>query len=71
MLLKANQRLALFAGLCVAGFNVLVLGQVEALGAEKKTVVALYGEASFIPAERMIQEGLTAALLKTSEWETH
>jgi PAS domain S-box-containing protein len=69
MLLRANQRLALFAWFCVAWFNVLVLKQVEALGAEKKTVVALYGEANFVPAERMIQEGLTAALLKTSEWD--
>jgi hypothetical protein len=69
MLLRANQRLALFAWFCVAWFNVAVLWQVEALGAEKKTVVVLYGDPLTIPGVRIIEQGLTAALLKTSEWD--
>ena len=58
------RRLALFAGFCVAWLNVPVLRPVEALSAEKKTVLVLYGDRLSIPAVKMIEQGLTASLLR-------
>lgn len=62
ILLNGIQRLALFAGFCVAWLNVPVLRPVEALSAEKKTVLVLYGDRLSIPAVKMIEQGLTASL---------
>ena len=64
ILLNGIQRLVLFAGLCVAWFNVPVFRPVEALGAPKKTVLVLYGDRLSIPAVKMIEQGLTASLLR-------
>ena len=61
--LHGIQRLAFFAAFCVAWFNVGFPRPVEALGVQKKTVLVLYGDPLLVPADRMTEQGLTAALL--------
>jgi hypothetical protein len=59
-LLNGTQRLAFFAGFYVACLNLAVIKPVEAFSAPKKTVLALYGNPLSIPANRMMEEGLSA-----------
>jgi PAS domain S-box-containing protein len=70
MLILPNriQRLAVFAVLWGAWFHAAVGGPVEAFSAPKKTVLVLYGDPLSIPANRMIEQGLTAALLSAHAW---
>jgi C4-dicarboxylate-specific signal transduction histidine kinase/ABC-type uncharacterized transport system substrate-binding protein len=60
--------LAFFALLWGAWFYAAVGGPVQAFGAPKKTVLVLYGDPLSIPANRMIEKGLTAALLSAHAW---
>ena len=69
MLLNGTQRLAFFAGFYVAWFNLAVIKPVEAFSAPKKTVLVLYGNPLSIPANRMMEEGLSAALASAHGWE--
>jgi hypothetical protein len=68
ILLNGIQRLAfLFAVFCVAWFN--ASGPVQALSAPKRTVLVLYGDPLSAPADRMMEQGLTAALSKVKAWD--
>jgi len=71
MLILPNriQRLAFFAMFCVAWFNVGVIRPSEALGVQKKTVLVLYGDPLSAPADRMTEQGLTAALSSAHGWD--
>jgi tetratricopeptide (TPR) repeat protein len=51
-----------FAACCVALSNAAVVQPVQALNAPRKTVLVLYGEPLSAPADRMTEQGLTAAL---------
>ena len=62
------RRLAVFVLLCVAWFNADAGGPVEALSAPKKTVLVLYGDPLSAPADRMTEQGLTAALSSAHGW---
>jgi PAS domain S-box-containing protein len=62
ILLNRIRRLVLFAVFYVAWFNVGVIRPSEALGIQKKTVLVLYGDPLSTPADRMTEQGLTAAL---------
>jgi PAS domain S-box-containing protein len=62
ILLGRLRPLAFFALLWMAWFNAAVGGPVEALILPKKTVLVLYGRPLSLPANRMIEQGLTAAL---------
>ena len=64
MLILPNriQRLAFFVLFCVAWFNVTLGRTAETLRASKKTVLELYGDPLSAPADRMTEQGLTAAL---------
>jgi hypothetical protein len=68
ILLNRIQLLAFFAVLWGGWFHAAVGGAVEAFSAPKKTVLVLYGEPLSIPANRMIEQGLTAALLSAHAW---
>ena len=57
---------AFFALLWVAWFNG---GGEQALSAQKKTVLVLYGNPLSLPANRMVEQGLTAALSSAPEWD--
>src|SRR4029077_6903281 len=63
------QRLTLFAVLYVAWFNVGFIRPAEALGVQKKTVLVLYGDPLSAPADRMTEQGLTAALSSAHGWD--
>ena len=67
--LNQIQRLAFFAVFCVAWFNVGVIRPSEALGVQKKTVLVLYGDPLSAPADRMTEQGLTAALSSAHGWD--
>jgi PAS domain S-box-containing protein len=69
ILLNRIQRLVfLFAVFCLAWFN--ASGPVQALSAPKKTVLVLYGEEQlFIPANRVSEQGLMAALSNAHAWD--
>jgi signal transduction histidine kinase/ABC-type uncharacterized transport system substrate-binding protein len=63
------RRLAFFVLLCVAWFNAAASRTVAALSAPKKTVLVLYGEEQlFIPANRVSEQGLMAALSSAHAW---
>jgi PAS domain S-box-containing protein len=62
ILLNRIRRLVLFAVFYVAWFNVGVIRPSEALGIQKKPVLVLYGDPLSTPADRMTEQGLTAAL---------
>jgi hypothetical protein len=62
ILLTRIRALAFFALLWGAWFDAAVCGRVEALSAQKKTVLVLYGEPLSVPANRMTEQGLTAGL---------
>jgi ABC-type uncharacterized transport system substrate-binding protein len=66
---QGMQRLVFFAVLYAACFNVGFIRSSEALGVPKKTVLVLYGDPLSAPADRMTEEGLTAALSSTHEWD--
>jgi hypothetical protein len=69
ILLNRIQRPAfLVAVCCVWWLNAAFGGPVQALGGPKKTVLVLYGEEQlFIPANRVSEQGLMAALLSVPE----
>src|SRR5580692_5702087 len=69
ILLNRIRRLVLFAVFYVAWFNVGVIRPSEALGIQKKTVLVLYGDPLSTPADRMTEQGLTAALSSAHEWD--
>ena len=69
MLLNGTQRLAFLAGFYVAWFNLADITPVQAFSAPKKTVLVLYGNPLSIPANRMMEEGLSAALASAHGWE--
>jgi len=54
--------LSFFAVFWMASHNAAVSGTVAALSAPKKTMLVLFGDRLSIPAERMMEQGLTAAL---------
>jgi signal transduction histidine kinase len=68
ILLNRIQLLGFFVLLWGAWFHAAVGGPVEAFSAPKKTVLVLYGDPLSIPANRMIEQGLTAALLSAHAW---
>ena len=68
ILLSRVQALAFFALFWVAWFSAAIGGPVEAFNAPKKTVLVLYGDPLSIPSNRMIEQGLTAALLSAHAW---
>ena len=63
------QRLALFAVLYLAWFDVGFIRPSEALNVQKKTVLVLYGDPLSAPADRMTEQGLTAALSSAHGWD--
>ena len=63
------QRFAFFAVFCVAWFNVGVIRPSKALGVQKKTVLVLYGDPLSAPADRMTEQGLTAAMSSAHGWD--
>jgi hypothetical protein len=64
------QRIAFLPGTCcVAWFYGAVGGPVQALSAPKKTAMTLYGDPLSIPAERMTEQGMTAALSSAHRWD--
>jgi hypothetical protein len=67
--LNQIQRLAFFTVFCVAWFNVGVIRPSEALNVQKKTVLVLYGDPLSAPADRMTEQGLTAALSSAHGWD--
>ena len=70
-MLLPNQvrRLAFFAAFSVAWFNAAAGEPLEVSKAPKKTVLVLYGERLSIPAIRMIDEGMIAALSGAHEMD--
>jgi hypothetical protein len=54
--------LAFLAVFWMASYNAAAGGTVAALSAPKKTVLVLFGDPLSIPAERMMEQGLTGAL---------
>ena len=62
ILLNRIQRLAFFAVICVAWFNVAISRSVKALGGVKKTVLVLHGDRLSIPAMKVTDQGLMAGL---------
>jgi PAS domain S-box-containing protein len=69
MLLNGIRRSKFFAALCVAWFSVSAIGPIKALSAPKKTVLVLYGDPLSAPADRMTEQGLTAALSSVQGWD--
>jgi PAS domain S-box-containing protein len=69
ILLNRIRRLAFFAMFCVAWFNVGVIRPSEPLRTQKKTVLVLYGDPLSAPADRMTEQGLTAALSGAHAWD--
>jgi hypothetical protein len=69
ILVSQIERLLFFAMFCVAWFNFGVIRPSEALGVQKKTVLVLYGDPQSTPADRMTEQGLTAALSSGHGWE--
>jgi PAS domain S-box-containing protein len=68
MLLNGTKRLAVFAVYCLV-FNAAIDGPLQALGAQKKTVLVLYGDPLSAPADRMTEQGLIAALPSAHGWD--
>lgn len=63
LMLNRIQRVVFhFAACCVALSNAAVVQPVQALSAPGKTVLVLYGDPLSVPADRMTEQGLTAAL---------
>ena len=69
ILLNRIRRLAFFAMFCVAWFSVGVIRPSEPLRTQKKTVLVLYGDPLSAPADRMTEQGLTAALSGAHAWD--
>ena len=63
------RQLAFFAVFCVACFNTAAGRPVEALSAPKKTVLVFYGHPLSLPANRLMEQGLTAALSNADAWD--
>jgi PAS domain S-box-containing protein len=70
MLIRPNRirRLAFFVLLCVTWFNAAAGRSVEPISGLKKTVLVLYGDPLSTPADRMTEQGLTAALSSVHGW---
>jgi len=69
ILLKRIRLLAFITLFCIAWLNAGVGRPGEAVRPAKKTVLVLYGNPLTIPANRMIEEGLTAALSSAWAWD--
>ena len=69
IVLDGIERLAYFAVSCLAWFNVGVIRPVEALSVPQKKVLVLYGDPLSAPADRMTEQGLTAALSGAHGWD--
>ena len=69
ILLKRIRLLAFITLFCIAWLNAGVGRPGEAVRPAKKTVLVLYGNPLTIPANRMIEEGLTAALSSARAWD--
>ena len=69
--IRPNQMrlLAVFAAFWVAWISAAVGAPVGGLSAPKKTVLVLYGDPLVAPADRMTEQGLTAALSSAREWD--
>ena len=61
-ILPMRIRLLALVWCCVTWFQAAVSMPVEGLSRVKKTVLILYGDPLFIPANRMIEQGLMATL---------
>ena len=62
ILLDQMRPIAFFSVFRVASFNAAAAGPVGAVGAPKRTVLVFYGHPQSLPANRMIEQGLTTAL---------
>jgi PAS domain S-box-containing protein len=70
LLNRIHRLVFLFAVCFIAWFYAAIDQPLEALSAPKKTVLVLYGEEQLsIPANRMTEEGLRAALSSTHAWD--